>query len=152
MSTTSLGSLLQCFTILAVKNLLPVSNFRISCLVLNHLPFHIVQTLIRSLSPSLLQALLQKATVRSPQMILLFRLNYLNSHLIFVGEMLQPSGHPHGPSLDPLQQVDELLEIRALGLNAEQNGGPAGRAAFGVSILEIRKSAYLPTCFVCVFV
>lgn len=53
-----------------------------------------------SLQPSLLQA--EQAQFPQP---------------LFLGELLQPSNHPHGPLLDPLQQLHIFLALEAPDLN-----------------------------------
>ena len=42
----------------------------------------------------------------------------------FIGEVLQPSEHLHGPPLDPLQQLHIFLVLGALGLDAILQMGP----------------------------
>lgn len=42
------------------------------------------------------------------------------SHSFFPGEVLQSAEHPHGPPLDPFQQVHVLLVLWAAYLGAEK--------------------------------
>ena len=63
--------------------------------------------------------------MRSPQSFLFSKLNKPGSlSLFFIGEVLQPSDHLHGPPLDLLQQFLILLVLGALGLNALLQMGP----------------------------
>ncbi|KAK4827563.1 hypothetical protein QYF61_019187 [Mycteria americana] len=135
-STTSLDDLFQCLTTLIVKNLILISNLNLPTFSLKPLPL--------VLSPHALAPFTcWKAARRSPRSLLQAEQPQL-SQPVFVGEVLQPSGHLHGPPLDLLQQLHVLLMLRPPELHAVLQMGshksgvegqnhlpqPAGHASF----------------------
>ena len=77
-STASLGNLFQCVTTLGVKSYLLISNLNLPCPSLKPFPLVLsLSTLVNSLSTSCLYAPFKywKATMRSPQILLLSKQN-----------------------------------------------------------------------------
>ncbi|KAK4819077.1 hypothetical protein QYF61_025310 [Mycteria americana] len=126
--TAALGNLLQCLTTLTVKNFFLVSNLNLpsfslkpSPLVYHYMPFfpagplQVLEGCYKvSPQPSLLQA-------EPPQL----------SQPVFIGEVLQPTDHLHGPPLDSLQQLHVLLMLGTPELDAVLQVGPHQHGAEG---------------------
>ena len=51
-----------------------------------------------------------EAAIRSPWSLLQVEQLQL-SQLVFTGEVLQPSGHPHGSPVDSIQQIHVLFKL-----------------------------------------
>ncbi|KAK4818676.1 hypothetical protein QYF61_017421 [Mycteria americana] len=114
-ATSSPGNLCQCLTTLIVNNFFLKSSLNLPSLSLKPLLLVLSQqALLKSLSQSFLQAPFKywEAAAEQPQL----------SQPVFIGEVLQPSDHFHGPPLDLLQQLHVLLVLRAPELDAVLQG------------------------------
>jgi len=126
--TASLGSLFQCLTTLSLENF-PLTSY-LNLFSFSLKPFPLVLSLsdhVKSWSLFFLKAPFKywKATVRSPLCFLFSRLEQAQlCHPIFVGEVLWPSNHLHGPPLDQFQKLHIFLELAAPGLDTVVQMGP----------------------------
>ena len=118
-STASLGNLFQSITTLWVTDFLLISNLNLPHLSLKPFPLVLsLSTLVNSRSPSCLYPPFKywKATVRSPQSLLCFRLNKPSS-LNLCSQERCSSPHLSGPPLDPLQELHILPVLGVPGLD-----------------------------------
>ncbi|KAK4826321.1 hypothetical protein QYF61_007406 [Mycteria americana] len=109
-STTSLGNLLQCFTILIVKNFFFISSLSLPS-------FSLKTSLLVLLQQSLLKILKGHSKVSLESSLLQAEQPQV-SQPVFIGEVFHPSDHFCGPLLDPFQQVHVFPVLRTPELDA----------------------------------
>ncbi|KAK4824458.1 LOW QUALITY PROTEIN: hypothetical protein QYF61_015836 [Mycteria americana] len=145
-STTSLGTLFQCFTTLLGKNFFLKSSLNLPSLSLKPLLLVLSQqALLKSLSLSFLQAPFKywKAAIRSPHSLLFSRLNKPNSLSLSsrgapaLGSFSWPSSGPAPagprPSCAEGPELDTALQVRSHQSRVEGQNHlpqPAGHASF----------------------